>query len=314
MRKLGRVRTKTESPKFVLSWNAQVGTRQDQNRTEGSSGQPRTPKNGPNVGASLASTRMALLVEKMGRKRQLEGDMYQALAGATKTLQVTHFTKEMLIATHTTEDGGFEGMLIFNEKQDTFSADTTTFYRLMMQFAQVPNVWNYGVTGQVPFVLDKQKGPALPLFKGVTIETVLMKLKAAAENQTPHGLKMKSLDFMVTLGDETLTMRDATAKCIYEKHGVAVPESLAHVVVTNQVVPGIGGGVPNHGVFSASQSPASSPNRSSPAHSNAGRFGSSHMQAEIAEGLAIVRGIKRSMQARHMWVEAEEQQNPCSQQ
>ena len=76
-----------------------------------------------------------------------------------------------------------------------------------------------------------------------------MKLKAAAENQTPMGLKMKSLDFMVTLGDETLTMRDATAKCIYEKHGVAVPESLAHVVVTNQVVPGIGGGVPNHAVF-----------------------------------------------------------------
>ena len=293
MRKLGRVSTKTE-PKV----------RQDNHAR----------RNVPNVGASLASTRMAMLVEKMGRKRQLEGDMYQALAGATKTLQVTHFTKDMLIATHTTEDGGFEGMLIFNEKQDTFSADTTTLYRLIMQYAQVPNVWNYGVTGQVPFVLDKQKGPALPLFKGVTIETVLMKLKAAAENQTPHGLKMQRLDFIVTLGDETLTMRDATAKCIYEKHGVAVPESLAHVVVTNQVVPGLGGGVPNHGVFSASQSPASSPNRSSPAHSNAGRFGSSHMQAEIAEGLAIVRGIKRSMQARHMWVEAEEQQNQCSQQ
>ena len=268
MRKLGRVRTKTE-PKV----------RQDNHAR----------RNVPNVGASLASTRMAMLVEKMGRKRQLEGDMYQALAGATKTLQVTHFTKEMLIATHTTEDGGFEGMLIFNEKQDTFSADTTTFYRLMMQFAQVPNVWNYGVTGQVPFVLDKQKGPALPLFKGVTIETVLMKLKAAAENQTPHGLKMERLDFIVTPGDETLTMRDATAKCIYEKHGVAVPESLAHVVVTNQVVPGLGGGVPNH--FSASQSPASSPNRSSPAFSNAGRFGASHMQAEIAEGLAILSSI-----------------------
>ena len=36
--------------------------------------------------------------------------------------------------------------------------------------------------------------------------------------------------------------------------------------------------------------------------------------AEIAEGMAILRGIKRSMQARQMWVEAEEQQNPCSQQ
>ena len=99
----------------------------------------------------------------------------------------------------------------------------------------------------------------------------------------------------------------------YEKHGVPVPESLAHVVVTNQVGAGIGGGVPNHGVFSASQSPASSPNRSSPG-SNPCRLGYPYMQAEIAEGLAILRGIKRSMQARQMWVEAEEQQNPCSQQ
>ena len=44
---------------------------------------------------------------------------------------------------------------------------------------------------------------------------------------------MNSLDFIVTLGDETLTMRDATAKCIYQKHGMAVPEILKDVVVTN---------------------------------------------------------------------------------
>ena len=28
--------------------------------------------------------------------------------------------------------GGFEGMLIFNEKQDTFNPDMTTLYRLIM--------------------------------------------------------------------------------------------------------------------------------------------------------------------------------------
>ena len=89
------------------------------------------------------------------------------------------------------------------------------------------------MAGQLPFVLDKQKGPALPLWTGVTLEMLLTKLKAAAENQTPMGLKMNSLDFIVTLGDETLTMRDATAKCIYRKHGMAVPESLKDVVVTN---------------------------------------------------------------------------------
>ena len=192
----------------------------------------------PNVGGklsfSLASIRMAThMQEKMGRKRQLEMDMYGALTGVSRTLQVTHFTKEFLLATHTMDVGGLEGMLIFNEKQGTFNPDMTTLYRLIFQYAQVPNIWNYGVTGQLPFVLDKQKGPALPLWNGVTFDTLLTKLKAAAENPTPMGLKMPSLDFMVTLGDETLTMRDATAKCIYEKHGMTVPESLTHVVVTN---------------------------------------------------------------------------------
>ena len=272
----------------------------------------------PNVGGklsfSLASIRMAThMQEKMGRKRQLEMDMYGALTGVSRTLQVTHFTKEFLLATHTMDVGGLEGMLIFNEKQDTFNPDMTTLYRLIFQYAQVPNIWNYGVTGQLPFVLDKQKGPALPLWNGVTFDTLLTKLKAAAEDPTPMGLKMHTLDFMVTLGEETLTMRDATAKCIYEKYGMNVPESLTHVVVTNQGCAGSGSGVPNHGGFSGSQSPVSSPNRSSPG-SNACRLGYPYMQAEIAEGLAILRGIKRSMQARQMWVEAEEQQNPCSQQ
>ena len=31
------------------------------------------------------------------------------------------------------------------------------------------------------FILDKQKGPALPLWTGVTLEMLLTKLKAAAE-------------------------------------------------------------------------------------------------------------------------------------
>ena len=109
----------------------------------------------------------------------------------------------------------------------------TTLYRLVMQYAQVPNVWNYGVQAQLPLVLDKHKGPALPLFTGISLEMVLTKLKAAAENQTPMGLKMKSLDFIVTVSDEVLTMRDATAKCIYQKHGMNVPEFLKDVVVTN---------------------------------------------------------------------------------
>ena len=117
--------------------------------------------------------------EKMGRKRQLEVDMHQALTGTSKTLQVIHFTKAQLLPTHTMDVGGIEGVLVFNEKQNTFAPETSTFYRLLMQFAQLPNIWNYGVSGQVPLVLDKHKGPALPLWNEVTMEVVLQKLKTA---------------------------------------------------------------------------------------------------------------------------------------
>ena len=56
---------------------------------------------------SLAPIRMAMQ-ERMGAKRQLEVDMYQALTGASRTLQVTHFTKEFILATHTMDVGGLE--------------------------------------------------------------------------------------------------------------------------------------------------------------------------------------------------------------
>ena len=61
MRKLGRVRTKTE-PKV----------RQDNHER----------RNVPNVGASLASIRMAMLVEKMSRRgiRRANSDLYDAFS------------------------------------------------------------------------------------------------------------------------------------------------------------------------------------------------------------------------------------------
>ena len=102
--------------------------------------------------------------ETMGRKRKLELDMYQALQGTSKTLQVTHFSKAQLLPTHTMDIGGIEGILVFNEEQNTFAPETITFYRLLMQYAHVVNIWNYAVSGQLPFVLDKHKGPAIPLW------------------------------------------------------------------------------------------------------------------------------------------------------
>ena len=148
MRKLGRVRTKTESPK--------VRQVQNENRIL------------PNVGGStkrrdsLASIWMAMQ-ERMGAKRQLEVDMYQALTGASRTLQLTHFTRDMLLDTHTMDVGGFEGMIIFNEKQNTFGPDKTTLYRLIMQYAQVPNIWNILQRGGAAAVRPRQaEGPGAP--------------------------------------------------------------------------------------------------------------------------------------------------------
>ena len=99
----------------------------------------------------------------MGAKRQLEVDMYMQLTGASRTLQLTHFTKDMLLATHTMDVGGFEGMIIFNEKQNTFGPDMTTLYRLIMQYAQVPNIWNILQRGGAAAVSPRQaEGPGAP--------------------------------------------------------------------------------------------------------------------------------------------------------
>ena len=160
------------------------------------------------------------------------------------------------------------------------------------------------MAGQLPFVLDKQKGPALPLWTGVTLEMLLTKLKAAAENQTPMGLKMNSLDFIVTLGDETLShdarcdgqvlLREVrhegarvAQRCRSDQSGC--PELLARAILAARC--------------------GSSPG-SSASHSG----GNPMMQAHIREGLAILRGIKRSMEARNMWVEEMGHQNNCAQQ
>mmetsp|Transcript_14569 Transcript_14569/g.34398 ORF Transcript_14569/g.34398 Transcript_14569/m.34398 type:complete len:107 (-) Transcript_14569:244-564(-) len=59
----------------------------------------------------------------------------------------------------------------------------------------------------------------------------------------------------------------------------------------------------------STNSTATSPG-SSASHSGAP---SSTMQAEFVEGIKIIRGIKRTMQARKMWVEEEEAQNQCAQ-
>ena len=85
--------------------------------------------------------------EKLGLKREREKHMihlhlhmrmcmcmYSKLKGTSKTLQVTHFMRDTFMeSSHTTEKGGFEGMIsIFNEKQDTFTADMLTLLNALL--------------------------------------------------------------------------------------------------------------------------------------------------------------------------------------
>ena len=83
-------------------------------------------------------------------------------------------------------------------------------------------------------VREHHKGPAVPTWGECDINFFMAKLKAAAETAIPEGLGMTKLEFSVKKSDEMLSMRHATAKLLYQNHGLVVPDSLEHVEVTNQ--------------------------------------------------------------------------------
>ena len=117
---------------------------------------------------------------------------------------------------------------------------------------------------------------------------------------------MASLDFEIVPSDLALVMRDATAKHICLQHGMNVPPAIAEAVQCQAAE--------NHNQFQttpprSTNSTATSPG-SSASHSGAP---SSTMQAEFVEGIKILRGIKRTMQARKIWVDEEEAPNQCAQ-
>ena len=118
-----------------------------------------------------------------------------------------------------------------------------------------------------------------------------------AEDQTIGGLKMANLAFSVMPMHMPLAMRDGTAKFVFTVYNVPIPAALADVVMTNQTPPSPVG-TPQRGSASASCS--------SPAPQV--------QQTEVLEVLAILRGIKRAMLARGLWIEEGTQQNQCAQQ
>ena len=103
---------------------------------------------------------------------------------------------------------------------------------------------------------------------------------------------------MVKISDEVLSMRHATAKLLYLNHGLAVPEELELVEVTNQP--------PSSSNSSNSSTPQrdySTANRSAPNHG--------YTQADRDEALNILRGVKRSLEAVGKWVPEEAAPNSC---
>eukprot|EP00964_Phaeocystis_antarctica_P162477 scaffold136846_cov99-Phaeocystis_antarctica.AAC.2 len=85
------------------------------------------------------------------------------LAAALRTVRILTFNKDQLPTAHRLELGGFDGMLIFNDGQQTFDAEHTTWIRVLMTACKYPNVWNCSTRAHSPSVPSWQTGVALPL-------------------------------------------------------------------------------------------------------------------------------------------------------
>ena len=138
----------------------------------------------------------------------------------------------------------------------------------------------------------------LPTWGECNLDFFKARLKTAAEANVPNGLGMTKLNFVVKISDEVLSMRHATAKLLYLNHGLAVPEELELVEVTNQTPSSS-----NSSNSSTPQRDVSTANRSSPSHG--------YTEADRGEALSILRGVKRSLEAVGKWVPEEAAPNAC---
>ena len=254
---------------------------------------------------------MSDIQETMAKKRKAADTMQAILEGQTRTVRILTYTKAQLPTAHCLELGGFDGMLIFNDGQATFNVQQTTFIRVLLRACNWPNVYNYSSTGQTPFVPAWQTGAALPFHGPHNVESITARIKLVAEDTTASGLKMASLIFEIVPSDVPLVMRDATAKHICLQHGMNVPPAIADAYQCQSAE--------NHGyqcqsVFQTTPPRSTNSTASSPGSSAShGGAPSSTMQAEFVEGIKILRGIKRAMQARKIWVDEEEAPNQCAQ-
>ena len=175
--------------------------------------------------------------------------------------------------------------------------------QVLLNAAALRNIYNYPMPGiqEELAIPTAQQGPAIPIFGEMTTQAWLSKLKAVAEDQTIGGLKMANLAFSVMPMQMPLAMRDGTAKYIFTMYNVPIPAALADVVMTNQTP------------RTDQPSPVGTPQRGS-ASASWSSPAPQVQQTDVLEALAILRGIKRAMLARSIWIEEDTQQNQCAQQ
>ena len=181
--------------------------------------------------------------------------------------------------------------------------------QVLLNAAALKNIYNYPIPGlqEELAIPPAQQGPAIPIFGEMTTQAWLSKLKAVAEDQTIGGLKMANLAFSVMpMHHMPLAMRDGTAKFVFTVYNVPIPAALADVVMTNQP--------PKTDQTPMGTSPVGTPQRGSASASWSSPAPYQVRQTEVLEVLAILRGIKRAMLARGLWIEEGTQQNQCAQQ
>ena len=246
---------------------------------------------------------MASMEEKIQIKRQRTETFIASLPGQSKKVRVVTFTQAQLPKAHVTETGGLLGMVLFNDGQATFQQDNTSFVRALLMNSNYPNIYNYSSVNQYPQVPHWQNGAALPVYGDCTVDSITARIKSVAEDKGQAGLRMASLEFDIVPSKEDLIMRDATAAHICRSNGIDVPPAIAQAYQNQLLENPKQTTTPPRACGSTASSPGSSA-------SHAGSV-SSGMQAELMEGLKILRGIKHTMQARNLWVE-EDEQNKCA--
>ena len=135
------------------------------------------------------------------------------------------------------------------------------------------------------------------------MQSITDRIKAVAEDKTDGvGLKMNELKFVVVPSQQDLIMSDATAKFVHLQFGITVPAAIAAVDMRSQL--------------NNQQQDRTPPRAGSTAGSSCSSPSSSISLAaapDVAEGLQILRGVKRSMQAKGVWVETDAPTSQCAQ-